>query len=166
MINLYLLRILSYCERIILANIDFTFTKSLLLAIHLKDLVSLDAVLSDYTADQKINFQKMMQLSSILSELMSGQKYFPNIKVNAETIDIMKVCTSKHSCNIGNMVKLLQHVRIRLRNFGNLCYSFPYDLLQLSLEPRFNENEIYELSLAREPRASKTAGSVVSLWIG
>ncbi|RDD42175.1 Ras guanyl-releasing protein 3 [Trichoplax sp. H2] len=88
--------------------------------IHLKDLVSLDAVMPDYTRDQKINYQKLLQLSCILSELTNGQKYFPDIKVNAETIDMMK----------------------------------------LSLEPRFSENEIYELSLAREPRAPKAAGSI------
>ncbi|EDV28774.1 uncharacterized protein TRIADDRAFT_19834, partial [Trichoplax adhaerens] len=92
----------------------------ILLTIHLKDLVSLDAVMPDYTRDQKINYQKLLQLSCILSELTNGQKYFPDIKVNAETIDMMK----------------------------------------LSLEPRFSENEIYELSLAREPRAPKAAGSI------
>lgn len=63
--------------------------------------------MSDYTDDQKINYQKMMQLSSILSELMSGQKYFPNIKVNAETIDMMKVGGNKLRCKIKNIIKCI-----------------------------------------------------------
>ncbi|XP_076359587.1 uncharacterized protein LOC143251995 isoform X3 [Tachypleus tridentatus] len=102
-----------------------------ILAVHMKDLISLNVALPDADKEGLINFRKMAQLSLIFKELWELQNSRLPFNVN---IDLLNT-------------------------------------LRLSLDVTCTEDEIYELSLTREPRnpsspqSSPTKPGVFAEWL-
>uniref|UniRef100_A0A8C8CW20 RAS guanyl releasing protein 3 (calcium and DAG-regulated) n=1 Tax=Oncorhynchus tshawytscha TaxID=74940 RepID=A0A8C8CW20_ONCTS len=87
-----------------------------ILGVHLKDLIAVHVVFSDWVDDDKVNIVKMHQLYLTFNELVSLQSAAAQVEPNMD-----------------------------------LIY-----LLTLSLDLYYTEDEIYELSLLREPRNPKS----------
>ncbi|XP_075923714.1 ras guanyl-releasing protein 3-like [Petromyzon marinus] len=89
------------------------------LAVHLKDLVSLHAALPDWLSGERINLAKMQHLHATFSPLMNLHHTPPQIEPNMDLVH----------------------------------------LLTVSLDLYYTEEEIYELSVVREPRNGKATRS-------
>ncbi|KAJ8359595.1 hypothetical protein SKAU_G00161200 [Synaphobranchus kaupii] len=87
-----------------------------ILGVHLKDLIAVHVVFSDWVEESKVNITKMQQLYLTFNELVSVQSSAAQVEPNMD-----------------------------------LIY-----LLTLSLDLYYTEDEIYELSLLREPRNPKS----------
>ncbi|XP_013774259.1 uncharacterized protein LOC106459203 isoform X2 [Limulus polyphemus] len=102
-----------------------------ILAVHMKDLISLNVALPDTDKEGLINFRKMAQLSLIFKELWELQNSRLPFNVNMDLLNT----------------------------------------LRLSLDVTCTEDEIYELSLTREPRnpsspqSSPTKPGVFAEWL-
>nr|XP_042902771.1 ras guanyl-releasing protein 3 isoform X2 [Parasteatoda tepidariorum] len=83
-----------------------------ILGVHMKDLISLHVALPDTIENGLINFRKIAQLSLIFQELWELQNSVPNLAVNSDLVNT----------------------------------------LRLSLDTPYTEDELYELSLTKEPR--------------
>ncbi|KAG8201803.1 hypothetical protein JTE90_027285 [Oedothorax gibbosus] len=101
-----------------------------ILGVHMKDLISLHVALPDTIESGLVNFRKIAQLSLIFQELWELQNSVPNIAVNADMVNTLK----------------------------------------LSLDTPYTEDELYELSLSKEPRncsspqSSPTKMAAFSEW--
>ncbi|XP_046711898.1 ras guanyl-releasing protein 3 isoform X2 [Silurus meridionalis] len=87
-----------------------------ILGVHLKDLIAVHVVFSDWIEESKLNLVKMQQLYITFKELMALQSSAAHVEPNMD-----------------------------------LIY-----LLALSLDLYYTEDEIYDLSLLREPRNTKS----------
>jgi hypothetical protein len=117
--------------------------------VHMKDLISLHVALSDSLEGGLINFRKMAQLSLIFQELQELQNATPPPGANIDLVNTLRV---RVVLNKDRTLKILiKRKRIKLSNLNNYFHSID---VQVSLELAYTEDEIYELSLAREPRDS------------
>ncbi|XP_034051260.1 RAS guanyl-releasing protein 1-like isoform X2 [Thalassophryne amazonica] len=86
-----------------------------IVGVHLKDLISVNEAMPDYTDNNKVNVQKLQALYSHINELIQLQQIPPRLDANKDLVH----------------------------------------LLTLSLDLYYTEDEIYELSYAREPKNCK-----------
>ncbi|KAG9348370.1 hypothetical protein JZ751_002105 [Albula glossodonta] len=102
-----------------------------ILGVHLKDLISLNEALPDYLEDDKINLGKLQHLYSNITELLSIHKCTPPFEANKDLLHLLTTF--------------------------DLCPGLHH---QLSLDLYYTEDEIYDLSYAKEPRNPKIQPTV------
>lgn len=104
----------------------------------MKDLISLNVALPDTVENGMINFRKVAHLSAIFKELWELQNSSPNIIVSTDMVNTLKV-----------------YLKINKLSFAFITpVKFP--LSQLSLDKAYTEDEIYEMSMTREPRVNSS----------
>lgn len=105
--------------------------------IHLKDMISLHTAHLDKLDNDLINFRKMAKLSVIFQSVTNLQNSVPPVQENRDLIKLLQVVDDS--------------LFFYFLPISNLYF---YQFKQLSLDMSYSEDEIYELSLAREPRTS------------
>lgn len=131
-----------------------------ILGVHLKDLIAVHVVFPDWVDDGKVNIVKMQQLYLTFNELVSLQSAVSQVEPNMDLIYLLTVSSTNTSMivNLSSTLEIVvgywvgecknELVCLNL-NFMSVC-------VKLSLDLYYTEDEIYELSLLREPRNPKS----------
>ncbi|KPP59423.1 RAS guanyl-releasing protein 2-like, partial [Scleropages formosus] len=115
-----------------------------ILGVHLKDLIAVHVALPDWAdaAKTQVNLNKTRQLYAILQELALVQSTPPSMEANTDLLNLLTVCLRGSSLmGVGGGV------------------SSAAQRSGVSLDQYHTEEELYQLSLQREPRSTKAAAS-------
>ncbi|KAK2100222.1 RAS guanyl-releasing protein 2 [Saguinus oedipus] len=132
-------------RRRLAACVGFRFP---ILGVHLKDLVALQLALPDWLdpARTRLNGAKMKQLFSILEELAMVTSLRPPVQANPDLLSLLTV----------ELWPWALWLRAEASGCDETCVS------QVSLDQYQTEDELYQLSLQREPRSKSSPTSPTS----
>lgn len=122
-----------------------------ILGVHLKDLIAVHVVFSDWVEDGKVNIVKMQQLYLTFNELVSLQSAVTQVEPNMDLIYLLTV-SPFHTSGLQNQITGV----LCTSEISGFNLSFMSVCVKLSLDLYYTEDEIYELSLLREPRNPKS----------
>uniref|UniRef100_F1RQP7 RAS guanyl-releasing protein 2 n=1 Tax=Sus scrofa TaxID=9823 RepID=F1RQP7_PIG len=144
-------------RRRLAACVGFRFP---ILGVHLKDLVALQLALPDWLdpARTRLNGAKMKQLFSILEELAMVTSLRPPVQANPDLLSLLTVRGRAHTPG----PVFTQACGLGLGFFVLVKKPRPSLGPRVSLDQYQTEDELYQLSLQREPRSKSSPTSPTS----